>query len=226
MIFVTGCARSGTSLVTQLLQAHGCYLGKADRVNSLFENVSVRENILKPILMRADVDPLGQDVLPDTNNLPPEPTLRDAVLRYFAGGVMNGSPHRAYKDAKLTLVWPLFHAAFPAAKWILVRRDKASIVDSCMRTGFMRKRSTPEAWAEWVDEHEKRFVDMRAALNLIEVWTDEVVSMPRTFEEVADFCGLDFKRAAMTKVIDARIWHPHVQPPRRILAEASRRSQQ
>jgi len=203
MIFVTGCARSGTSLATQILQAHGCYLGKANRVNILYENISIRENILKPYLIGVGADPLGQDKLPDTDHLPSVKGLRDRIFQEF----LTGEPPFAYKDAKLTLVWPIFHDAFPEAKWILMRRDKDKIVDSCVRALFMKKRNSRSGWEHWVDEHEKRFVRMREELDLIEVWADKIVDDPQEFAEVAEFCKLKFRPDATNAAIKPKLWH-------------------
>jgi hypothetical protein len=190
-------------LTTQILQAHGCYLGKANRVNILYENVSIRENILKPYLIGVGADPLGQDKLPDTNNLPSVKGLRDRIFQEFE----LGEAPFAYKDAKLTLVWPIFHHAFPEAKWVLVRRDKDKIVDSCVRALFMRKRNTRKGWERWVEEHEERFERMREELDLIEVWTDSVVSNPQEFARVTDFCKLKFRPDATNAAIKPPVWH-------------------
>lgn len=202
MIFITGCARSGTSLVTKLLQINGAYLGDERRVNVLFENVSIRENVLKPYLTFCGADPLGQDVLPDTEHLPPpHDDLKRALKDYLP------RLPRAYKDAKLTLVWPAFHAAWPYARWVLVRREKQKIVESCMRAPFMRKRKTVREWEEWVDQHEQRFTRMREQLSLIEVWTDDVITHPHQFKDVTDFLELSFLEAATMRAIDPRLWH-------------------
>ena len=202
MIFVTGCARSGTSLTTRILQAHGCNLGPESLVNPLFENTGIRQNLLKPYLVRCGGDEQGQKTLPDTDNLPPLPGLREQVLSYFSGGTP-----RAYKDAKLTLVWPTFAAAFPTAKWIIVRRHRDSIIDSCLRTPFMMAYDTREGWLYWIEEHERRFEKMRDALSCAEVWPDRFIDDPDCFEPVVAFCGLKFDRAAVAAAIDKSLWH-------------------
>lgn len=199
MILITGCARSGTSLTTRILKNHGCDLGP---VNALYENTDVRQNVLKPYLRSIGADPLGQKQLPDTNSLAPVKGLREQVLKH-----LKAQEPAAYKDAKLCLCWPVWAEAFPDARWVLVRRDKERIIDSCMRTDFMHAHSTREAWGAWVDEHEKRFAGMRAVLDLIEVWPDQVIARPETFEPVADFLGLSFSLKATCEAIDPGKWH-------------------
>jgi hypothetical protein len=199
LIFVTGCARSGTSLTTKLLKAHGCRLGE---VNVLYENTGVRQNVLKPYLRSIGADPLGQKALPDTNMLKPVPGLRKQVAKF-----LNEPEPWAYKDAKLALVWPVWAEAFPEAKWVLVRRDKERIIDSCIRTDFMHSFKERHAWGVWVDEHLKRFAGMVAALDLIEFWPDQVVHNAHTWEPVCEFLGLPFNLTATREAVDYKLWH-------------------
>jgi hypothetical protein len=211
MILVTGCARSGTSLITRILQAHGCNLGETNRVNVLFENVGVRQNVLKPYLSSIGADPLGQRALPDTDKLEPVDGMREKVLRYIIG-----DEPKAYKDAKLCLVWPVIDEAFPEAKWVLVRRAKDKIVASCLRERtsegfgrFMLASDDYAYWCKWVEEHEARFEKMRQKLYLIEVWPDLIIDEPSAFESVTSFLGLKFNLDATTACINRKLWHGH-----------------
>lgn len=198
MILVTGAARSGTSLVTKILQAHGAWLGQPGHVNQLYENTAIRQRILKPYLLRVGADPLGQRVLPDVARLPVHGGLLHAVRAVLMGG--REGAKLAYKDAKLCLVWPAWHQAFPKAKWIVVRRKRQDIISSCERTHFMRHRTN---WGEWVDQHELRFQQMRGGgLDLVEIWPSEFISDPEKFRPVCDHAGLDFDPAKVTAAID------------------------
>lgn len=203
VIFITGAARSGTSLTTRIMQAHGCFLGdRPDRINPLYENVDVRERVIKPYLKSIGADPLGQNPLPDTDNLTAPPDFRSRV-----DGFVGTREPRAYKCAKATLIWPVFHSAYPEAKWIIVRRDKQKIADSCVRTNFMRAYETHREWERWVEEHEKRFEKMRAELDAIETWPDSYIEDPASFALVAAHCGLRFSEEAVRKSIDRIKWH-------------------
>lgn len=202
MIFVTGVARSGTSLVTQILQVHGCWLGKPNRINRLYENVDHRERVLKPYLRSIGVDPLGQKTLPEIHDLAPHPGLRKSIQRFF-----DTSALIATKDAKLSLVFPVWHEAFPEAKWVLVRRDREKIAESCLRTDFMRAYDGKSGWLRWVEAHEQRFEGMKRDLDLVEIWTDELVADPEAFRPVAEHCGLPFDPEATGKAINPDVWH-------------------
>lgn len=198
MIFVTGCARSGTSLITEILKGHGVALGE---VNSLSENMAVREGVLKPYLRAIGADPLGQSPLPDA--MEPCPALRASVEAAIGPLV---EPW-AYKDAKLALVWPVWADAFPQAKWVLVRRDAEKIAASCVRTPFMRAFTGSAGWLNWVARQEARFDEMRTHLDLIEVWTDEVIADPKAFAPVCRFLDLEFDVNRVENCIDRTRWH-------------------
>ena len=210
MIFVTGCARSGTSLIAKLLQAHGANLGDQNRVNVLYENTGVRENVLKPYLKRIGADPIGQSVpLPDVTRLPKLEHLREKVLNYILG-----NEPRAYKDAKLCHVWPVFAQAFPEAKWLIVRRDKERIVESCLREktseGFRKfmRSDDPKHWRSWVEAHEARFDEMLKGLpNVVQVWPQVIIKDPSAFAAVAAFCDLDFNVKTTEGAIIGKLWH-------------------
>lgn len=203
VIFVTGCARSGTSLTTKIIEALGANLGRGHaRINSLYENVDVRENVLKPYLRYIGVDPVGQYPLPSADRALPRIENTSAVLRY----IPEPEP-RAYKDAKLSLVWRAWDYAWPDAKWVLVRRDRAKIVDSCLRTSFMRAFDDRAGWNHWVDEHEQRFEAMRASLDLIEIWPADYIDDAEAFRPVATFCGLPFDDNKVRASVDRSVWH-------------------
>lgn len=203
MIFITGAARSGTSLTSKIIQAHGVSLGGApNRINRLFENTDVRENVIKPYLRSIGADPLGQNPLPDTDNLPLIPDFRSQVAKFI-----DPVEPWAYKCAKATLIWPVFHEAFPEAKWVIVRRDKRKIAESCVRTDFMRAYKDVEGWESWVEAHERRFEKMRQSLNYIETWPDRYVLDPVEFKPVAEFCGVEFSEDIVRSSFDGNKWH-------------------
>lgn len=203
MIFIAGAARSGTSLTTEILQGLGCYLGRPCDINSLFENIAIREGFVKQILGNEGFDPMGQDPLPPANWTCDIPMGALAELGRMVELILSGGANPAFKDAKLSLVWPAFHRAFPFAKWVIVRRDREEVIDSCMRTHFMRKRFTRESWGEWVDHHDVQFARMRAAgLKLIEVWPRDFMADPERFRPVAEFCGVPFKSAIVSDAVD------------------------
>lgn len=197
-LLITGCARSGTSLTTQLLQAHGLQTG---RTNGLFENTDIRERILKPMLESVGGDRLGQHPLPPRDAHPDAEELAGRVRAVLGD-------QWVYKDAKLCLVWRAWAEAFPGAKWLIVRRDAGDIARSCLRTPFMRAYNTAEGWLEWVGEHLQRFEDMRAALNVREVWpADWIRGDLESLRDLADWLGLEFDQKVVEQIINPKLWN-------------------
>ena len=195
LTLITGAARSGTTLTTAVLAAHGARLG---HVNQLNEHTGVREQILKPLLRAAGADPRGQFPLPRLDDLPTAADLRRDTLAALG-------PANTYKDAKLCLTWPCWDRAFPDARWIIVRRDAKGIVGSCLRTPFMRAYDTAAGWREWVKAHEMQFAAMRSAgLNVVEVWPDP--ANPESFRPAVEHAGLTFDAAAAAGCVDAERW--------------------
>ena len=223
-ILVTGCARSGTSLVAGIVHACGAFGGKLAGPNrhnrrGMFENNAIRQNILKPFLRSLGYDPMGQNPLPDIGVVAHAALerrgggrrfdqLRESVLRVMRSeGYVDGPWF--YKGAKMCLTWPIWNLAFPDARWIIVRRDSTKIAESCLRTGFMRAHKALDGWLGWVAVHEERFAEMMESCpHAIEVSTDEIVAGNLGhIESVIKLCGLDWDAAAVGDFIDPTLFH-------------------
>jgi len=199
LVLVTGCARSGTSLTAQVLQACGSRLG---RVNKLFEHTSVRDRVVKPYLSSIGADPLGQHPLPDTDSLRPVPGWRDQVLQRLGGA-------DCYKGAKMALMWPVWTDAFPDSKWVLCWRDVDDIAASCKRTAFMQAYSEHDDWARWALEYHARMYQlMESGADCVDVWPHEAVTEDvEAYRPVVEYCGLEWDREAVQRVIRRSDWH-------------------
>lgn len=201
MILITGCPRSGTSLTVRMLEALGAYTGRPGDVNELREHLPVRQTILKPLLRRFGGDPLAQTHFPAPQSVMPVTGLREAIMDELRP---TDERPALYKDPKIAFVWQAFNAAFPAAKWVLVRRERDSNIDSLIRTPFMRVHGdSRDGWGAFLDEHEGRFAAMKAAgLDLIEVSPADVIADPACFAPVAAHCGLVFSEDAVSACIE------------------------
>lgn len=179
-----------------------------DNKKGFFENIEIRQDILKPYIVGIGGDQLGQDPLPP---IPPRRTTaiqeESVVLRNKVYETINSQGYLAgpwfYKDAKLALTWDIWTAAFPMATWILVRRDRTEIAKSCMRTGFMRCRNSLEDWIAWVLDYEKRFGLMRTYLPVYEVWTESIVDRKTDLIQSAiEHVGLHWDNQSVFSFID------------------------
>lgn len=181
-VLITGCARSGTSMVSGILNICGAFGGEMSgptkyNRKGMFENARIRNEIVKPYLKEHGYDPLGQNPLPEPmDGLPTmDPPLSEQVEQIMEDqGYEEGVWF--YKGAKMCLVWPLWNLAFPGAEWVIVRRKDEDIVNSCLHTTFMKAFHTPKGWQGWVDAHKRRFQEMHnAGLKITEIWPEKFV---------------------------------------------------
>jgi len=222
-ILITGAARSGTSMVAGAINLCGAFGGNMAgptgyNRKGMFENTRIRNQIVKPYLRRLGLDPLGQYPLPNVNNLVIPTDWRDRVERVMLQEGYKGGPWM-YKGAKMCLMWPVWNYAFPSAKWIIVRRRTGDIVNSCVKTKFMRAFSNEqfrkavgasdekEGWIWWVRQHEKRFVEMiQVGLNCKVVWPERMVCGDyRQMMETIDWLGLEWNSEVLS-FIDPKLW--------------------
>ena len=213
-ILITGAARSGTSMVAGIIDMCGAWGGDvcgptpANRKGQ-FENRRIVQTIIKPYLAMQGFDPMGQAPLPNIDRLLPFDNLRQRIEGVMREDGYAGGPWY-WKGAKACLLWPVLHAAFPDAKWVIVRREPADIVRSCMRTGFMHRRSTSESWMQWVCHHEKMFVRMQlAGLQIREVWPrrlfiGDFVEMRNMVQWLG---GLKWDMQAILDFVEPSLWH-------------------
>lgn len=211
-ILITGCARSGTSIIAGIIHYCGAWGGVmtgATRYNKKgqFENRALRDTVTKAALREAELDPLGQKPLADPATWKIDPTWRARVHDVIKREGYKKGPW-FYKGAKMCQFWTQWHNAFPTAKWLFVRRDDVDIINSCLKTGFMRAYNTEAGWQKWVDVHLTRLEEMKlAGLDVIEVWPTKVVN--GQFGEIKNavaHVGLNWNRDVVHDFIAPRLW--------------------
>lgn len=223
VILITGAARSGTSMVAGCVNLCGAFGGIMSKPNQnnmkgMFENVQIRNQLVKPYLRQIGVDSMGQYPLPNTAELTIPMDWQTQVERVMMNQGYTEGPW-FYKGAKMCLIWPLWHYAFPNAKWIIVRRRTGDIVNSCLKTSFMRAFSRKafqqavkvdneaDGWKWWVHQHEQQFVEMiQAGLNVKVVWPERMVSGDyQQMYETIEWLGLDWNSKVM-EFIEPKLW--------------------
>lgn len=222
-ILITGCARSGTSMVAGAIYTCKAFGGKLSGPNrnnekGMFENTRIRQTISKPYLRSIGMDPLGQYPLPRMVQITIPTDWRKKVEQVMLDEGYTAGPW-FYKGAKMCLMWPVWAYAFPDAKWIIVRRKTSDIINSCIRTGFMSAYSNSgicravgakderEGWLWWVRQHEQRFIEMiTAGLNVKIVWPERMVDGDyRQLMETIEWCGLEWNSEVLS-FIDPKLW--------------------
>jgi hypothetical protein len=214
-ILITGCARSGTSLVAGIINLCGAWGGTMAGPNrnnkkGMFENLEIRNGIVKPYLTSIGADPMGQDPLPNLEDLDLDYPLHPQVIHILKRQGLPEERVWMYKGAKMCLVWPIWRKAFPEATWIIVRRPTPQIIDSCMRTSFMRKRHNRPEWRKWVKFHEKKFEEMKASIsNVHEIWSNEIVggNLNSIRKLVSSVPGLEWNEEAVQDFVSPELWN-------------------
>lgn len=222
-ILITGCARSGTSMVAGVMYLCGAWSGNTRGPNKnnpkgMFENTAIIDKIVKPYLREQGLDPMGQYPLPTITKLVIPVNWRETIVRSIQQEGYEDGPWM-YKGAKMCLFWPIWNYAFPNAKWLIVRRRTGDIATSCIKTNFMRAFSRPqiqravgvsserEGWIWWVNQHEKRFVEMiEAGLNVKQIWPHRMVQGDYAqLYETLEWVGLEWKSEVLS-FIDPKLW--------------------
>ena len=219
-ILITGCARSGTSMtagIVHICGAFGGYLAGAHKENKrgMFENLEVRNWVIKPFFRQIDADPRCQKPLPDINKVFSYTNNRSFVVDwgsrvrriYLKQGYYKGPWF--IKDPKIAVHWPIWDAAFPNAKWIIVRRDGGDIIHSCLQTGFMKAYQTEEGWKHWVIQHHRCFQQMiNGGLCIRQVWPQDMINgdLQPMRSCISDFLELEWKEKEVLNFITPALW--------------------
>lgn len=214
-VLVTGLPRSGTSLVTGLLAVCGLWLGGTipggkENPRGFFENAILREKLQKEILRRGNFDPLGVQRLPPTSWEPDVRNFRDVVGRVLAAEGYDASRTWGFKDAKMSLTWRIWNQHFPRARWIIVSRPAEQVVDSCLRTSFMRYHSgDADFWRRFVEAYRLRLADLQAAVDWHCVIESGEIAHGRfdDLQRLVAALELEWQPDAARAFVDPGFWH-------------------
>jgi len=214
-ILITGVPRSGTSMTAGILSLCGLWGGKMVgptkwNTRGMFENSAVRNTVIKPYLRSIGVDPLGQFPLPpeDIIDHPFEATvLKAKVLHLFEEQGLNGK-RWFYKEPKIVIMWKLWHEAFPEATFVVVRRKRDQIINSCLRTGFMRAFDNYDGWKWWTDNYLNRIKNMKKEIsNFHEIWPEKMIDGDLfEIKQLVKNIGLEWNFAAVKNFIEPNLW--------------------
>jgi hypothetical protein len=165
--------------------------------------------------MNLGCDPTGQDPLPRTQDLEVYDKMIEDGKGWWGNKIKELIKGQGYKEGawfikepKMCLIWPLWHAAFPEARWVIVRRDRGEIISSCLHTGFMKAYRDEKGWSKWVGIHEDKFLEMKyAGLNISIVHPRKMIE--GDFDEmkclIEDF-GFGWREDKARSLINPQLW--------------------
>ena len=218
-VFITGAARSGTSLVANLLEASGLWLGdtehgRPENPSGFFENRRIRDGLIKTLLVSNKADPLGVDPLP-IGNLFLDINLHKIIPRLLAADEYMGQQW-GYKDAKLVHFWRDFIDCFPLSKWIFVKRNFKEIVASCERARFMNVEDGSRNhafWETWVEAYLDRMDQLKEELRKRKIKYFEIdVNLLvdgdlNELQDVVEALDLTWDAKRMSSLINPDLWN-------------------
>ena len=210
-ILITGASRSGVSMTAGVVYFCGAFGGdvcgtKGTDGAGMFGNIPVRDSIMTPYLKQIGADLTGQCPLPNTSSLISAPLLKN-IFEFEIKRQGCGEDSLAfYKDFRLCLVWPIWHDAFPNAKWIIVRRAGVDVVASCLKTGYMKAYKSEFGWNKWLREYLDRFDEMiNTDLSVTEVWPTKFVEGDFTeIKAVVNKLGLQWNEERITAFLNPK----------------------
>lgn len=214
-ILITGCPRSGTSMIAGMLSLSGIYSGVVDK---MYENIPIRDNLIKNYLRQVGMGDTGHYPLVSKYPLVfPEYWIEKVIGVLKKQGYTDGV--WMYKDCRNALLWQLWYLSFPNAKWIIVRRNREDIIYSCQHTGYMRTfdnydvcktigvENNTQAWQWMIDEYEMRFNKIKQCENVMEVWPEKIAQ--GDFSEVKkiwEWLGIDWNDEKMREYIQPKFY--------------------
>ena len=164
LILITGVERSGSTLISRVLQL--CE-ANAGQTNKMRENVSLRSlsaNTIKELNFGC--------FMPTYDSLENVLNWKNKVENCLKNQNIPDSMPFMYKDSQTTQLWKLWAESYSDAKWIIVRRRTGDILNSLHETAYMTRfkniksiklvgaDNEKEAWLWWVHEYEQRFREM------------------------------------------------------------------
>lgn len=225
-ILVTGIERSGSSLIAGVLNICGAFGGVMDRY---CENLRIMDNVMIPYLLDIKADGSGQYPLPNVNRMPIPVDWAQRVFDCIKEDGYKGGPWM-YKGFRICQTWPVWHYAFPNAKWVVVRRRTGDIIHSCSKTEWMKAFRSPfvqksvgvtnerDGWLHWVHWHEARFVEMiTEGLNVKVIWPEKTVYGDYSeMMETIEWLGLRWTSEALSYA-DPKLWKSRRNGNRRLV---------
>lgn len=207
-------------MIAGILGECGLWLGHTvpggrENAKGFFENVLLREKAQKTILRAAGFDPLGVRKLPPPGWRPAIPNFRSGIAQLLAAQGYDGQLTWGFKDAKMTLTWPIWHEHFPGATWVIARRPSDDVIASCLRTGFMNQHSRdPAYWQVFVDAYQSHITELRRLTRRsFEIDTTAVAGgQLGSVEAVVAATGLVWRETAVHKFVSADLWHGSAEP--------------
>lgn len=204
MILITGIPRSRTSLTAAIFEKCGAEFGKnlkkPNEHNPLgyYEDMAIIKGLVNPHWEKMGFHPLDRTNMPTKEDVIIDPEWKKKTQR-----IMGKLKHKtAIKEPKMCLYWEQWHDAFPEAKWVIVRRPRAEVLESIRnRTPWMRgtfSRQNRAAHIQlYIDHHLRRIDELKAEGAYFEIHTENFLACDWSeIQKCVEWCGLKWNEQA------------------------------
>ncbi len=223
-IIIFGMHRSGTSLLAQLLQELGLFLGaKKEKHHESVFFVGINQGIMQELGASWD-NPLPLDsVLQNKENLP---VVQEYILPMLSSlesitylGEENSQKHTTlfdleipwgWKDPRNTFTLPVWLSIFPNAKVIYIERHGTDVAQS-LKSRHERGKSPSSRcnslegafslWEEYIDRGRFHIHSLPPEKSLFIGFEDLVQNGARHLPKIARFCNLPFSQTKVKKLV-------------------------
>lgn len=184
--------------------------GGPENPKGFFEHSSIREHVTKKILKDLGCDPLGVRKLPPIDLQIEVIGLADIIKSIIEKDGYRHDRPWLLKDAKLTLLWPIYRKAFPEATWLVVQRDEEGFINSCLRTSFMKHHSLDRNfWKKFAEEYRLRINVLKSSgANVLEISSPDIIN--GNFDQLKEIVfqlGLKYKVDELKDFVSPAYWH-------------------
>jgi len=203
-ILITGVQRSGASIVARILALCGVYTGD---INKMYENKKLLK-LSQELLLNQTVIESKPDVLfTQVKEIPVD-------WQEKISSIMPADEQWIFKSYLNTQLWKVWNYAYPNAKWVIVRRRSADIINSCQKTAYMTMfrdkqiqefvgvNNEKEGWLWWIHKYENAWVDMiSSGLNCKVVWPERMVTGDYAqMYELIEWLGLEWNSKIVSTI--------------------------
>jgi len=170
-IIVTEIPRSGAQMVSQVLQTSGALCDEA-------AISKIRETVVRPFLKGLDADLYGINTFPKLAECTRIAcVVADSWRRQVEGIIATDGPW-IYRGSDALMLWPVWKAAFPTARWVVCRRDDHGIVRSCIHTKYIHgPERDQQFWPTWLDKYKSCISSLNATcIEVFEIWPGRFIN--------------------------------------------------
>jgi len=212
-IIITCFPRSGSSLIAGIIEICGAFGGETRKGNKnnlkgYFENHKIIENIHKKILEYNGYDKMGQNPIPINKSLEINFNFKDAILEILINQGLKENQTWYIKDPKIVLLWKSYKEYFPKAKWIIVRRNKESVIKSILNTGFMHAYNGKKDWELYLEKLNFNIMALKKETNNIEIESEKISVLDMgEINKLIVFTELKLDIEKVNNFIDKNMFH-------------------